>query len=85
MDGRGELGSFFVAVHGGKGVFQLDVGIVGVIERCDLVLPIVDVHRDLETCVLEELAQLKVGGHIKGGMGFKGVVGDTAVQGTEAC
>ena len=84
MDGGGELGSFFVAVHGSKGVFQLDVGVVGVIKRCDLVLSIVDVHRDLEASVFEELAQFEVCCHVEGGMGFEGVVGDAAVQGTEA-
>ena len=85
VDGGGEFGPFFVAVHGGKGIFQLDVGVVGVIEWRDLVLSVIDVHRDLEARVFEELAQLQVGGDIESRPRLKGVVGDTAVQGTEAC
>ena len=82
--GRGELFAFFVAVHGGEGVFQLDVGIVGVVERRNSVLAIVDVHRDFEAGFLEEFAEFEVGGDVEGGVGLKGVVGDAAVEGAKA-
>ena len=83
VDGGGEFSPFFITIHGVKSVFQLDVRVVGVIERCDFVLPVVDVHRDFKASVFEELAQLEVGGNIKYRSRLKGIVGDAAVQGAE--
>ena len=85
VDGGIELLPFLVAAHCCQGIFQFDVGVVGVVERGDVGLAIVEVHGNLESGAFEELAQFEVGRHVELRTGLKGVAGDVAVQGSEAC
>ena len=84
VDGGVEVLPFLVAAQGCEGVLQFDVGVVGVVERRDVGLAVVEVHGNFEAGVLEELAQFEVGRHIEGRTGLEGVAEDVAVQGSEA-